>query len=114
MEGALRMCVCQRTCVCLCREITSQRTWKCVFFCLPARDSEEISRQPNIPPVFSQQKQEVEYQPLRLMPQGQAWNEPRLHTPTHTHTLLKQTRSVHTAGATNIAAVFLQCVESNR
>lgn len=53
MEVALRVCaegVCLCACVCSCREITSQRTWKCVFSCLPVQDSKEISRQPNIPP----------------------------------------------------------------
>lgn len=75
------MCVCT-VCVCACVFVQGNhftKAWKCVFPCLPARDSEEISRQPNIPLVFSQQKQEAEYQPLRPMPWGQAWNESRFH-----------------------------------
>lgn len=92
MEGALCVCVdyvrlC--ACVCSCGEITSQRTWKCVFSCLPARDSKEISRQPNIPLVFSRQKQEVEYQPLRTDATGSGleWVAlPLLKSSTHIHT----------------------------
>lgn len=114
MEGArracvrVRVCVCATSacmCVCACREITSQRTWKCVFSCLPARDSKEISRQPNIPLVFSQRKQEVEYQPLRpdATGSGLEWATlPRLTrrgTRTHSAETQPVAPHAHTAGA---------------
>lgn len=67
----MRACVFVRACVCV-RQVRVH-VGKSLHkgpgsVCSPVYqrgDSKEISRQPNIPLVFSQRKQEVEYQPLR-------------------------------------------------